>query len=756
MSSSVSTRPRASSYAEWLRAQDDEWLGDLLAARPDVARPAPHDVSTLSGRLSGQVSIRRALDQLDAGVLQVVEAMLLSPSPTAQSELASRLLGVPDDDVARSVERLTGLGLVWGTADELHLVEGTRLLISYPCGLGRPLVELTGSPDADADAALLVASLLNLAADELALVHRLAAGPPVGTLPEGWTASEQPPGTISRLLRRGLLVRISESTVELPREIGLAVRGAAPFGATRLRPLPAAEKLEPATLDKATAGAVLGVLQNVEDLLAALDRDHATVLRSGGIGVREHRRLARTAHVDEPVAAVLLEISLAAELIGIASDGEHWLPTRMLDVWLSQPMADRWATLARAWLGSSRQPGLAGRRDGAGRTFAPLSPELIRHTAPATRQVVLSPLATASPGTSYAPDELLRLVTWTAPRRGPEFAVAAREALQEARLLGVIADDAMTKPGRALLGGAAGLERTVAGVLPPLIDHILVQPDLSAVAPGPLEPELSQALGLVADIESSGGATVYRLSASSLRRSLDAGWSAQDLHGFFARHSRTPIPQTLTYLIDDLARRHGGLRVGTASTYLRSDDETLIAQVTADRRLTELELRLLTPGVLISTADPDEVLDALRGAGYAPAAESGSGVVFAGLAQRQRAPGRRGSPVPRHTELTAEQRQTVVRRMRTGETAARAARRTGTVPAIPGVTTATILEHLQRAIREDQGLWIGYVNAEGQSSQRFIEPLALTGGFLTAYDHRREETRTFAVHRITAVIPADD
>jgi len=754
MSPSVSTRPVASSYAEWLRAQDDDWLSELLRARPDVARPAPPDVGTLAGRLGGQVSISRALDQLDAGVLQVVEAMLLLPSPIALTELSTALVGVPADNLGHSVERLSRLGLVWGPEDVLHLVEGVRLLVSYPCALGRTLAELTGNPEPDSGA--LLGALQDLATDERALVERLAAGPPQGRLPDGWTADEHPPGAISRLLRRGILVRINDSTVELPREIGLAVRGAAPLGLARLRPAPGAGRVEAATLAKLTVGAVLGLLQSVEDLLTALDRDHAGVLRSGGIGIREHRRLARAAHVDEPTAGVLLEISLAAELIGIASDGEHWLPTRMFDVWLDQALADRWVRLAQAWLGANRQPGLAGRRDGAGRTLAPLSPELIRHGAPASRRAVLEPLTATPRGVSWAADELLALVTWTAPRRGPEFAFAARAALDEARLLGVVASDALTGPGRALLTGEVDLERAVAAVLPPLIDHILVQPDLSAVAPGPLEPELARSLAMVADIESSGGATVYRISNASLRRALDAGWSAQDLHSLFARHSHTSIPQTLTYLIDDIARRHGGLRVGTAATYLRSDDETLIAQVTADRQLTDLGLRLLAPGVLISTSDPEEVLDGLRSAGYAPAAESAVGVVFTGPAQRQRAPGRRSSPTPRHQELTADDRQTVVRRMRTGDSAVRAQGRSRAVPAIPGVTTATILETLQRAIREDEGLWIGYVNAEGQSSQRFVEPMSLTGGFLTAYDHRREEPRTFAVHRITSVTPADD
>ena len=51
------------------------------------------------------------------------------------------------------------------------------------------------------------------------------------------------------------------------------------------------------------------------------------------------------------------------------------------------------------------------------------------------------------------------------------------------------------------------------------------------------------------------------------------------------------------------------------------------------------------------------------------------------------------------------------------------------------------------------GLWIGYVDNHGTSSERIVDPLGLEGGRLTALDHRSEEVRTFAVHRITAVTP---
>src|SRR3712207_8225282 len=70
------------------------------------------------------------------------------------------------------------------------------------------------------------------------------------------------------------------------------------------------------------------------------------------------------------------------------------------------------------------------------------------------------------------------------------------------------------------------------------------------------------------DVESSGGATVFRVSESSVRRALDSGWSAADLHDFFARASRTPVPQALDYLVDDVARQHG--RLDRKSTRLNS------------------------------------------------------------------------------------------------------------------------------------------------------------------------------------------
>ena len=109
---------------------------------------------------------------------------------------------------------------------------------------------------------------------------------------------------------------------------------------------------------------------------------------------------------------------------------------------------------------------------------------------------------------------------------------------------------------------------------------MLLQADLTAVAPGPLEPELARRLQLAADVESRGGATVYRFTARSVRRALDVGWTAAELHDVRRPTvSRTPVPQPLTYLIDDTARTYGTVRVGHAEAFLRADDEAALTEL---------------------------------------------------------------------------------------------------------------------------------------------------------------------------------
>jgi hypothetical protein len=287
------------------------------------------------------------------------------------------------------------------------------------------------------------------------------------------------------------------------------------------------------------------------------------------------------------------------------------------------------------------------------------------------------------------------------------------------------------------------------------------------VVPGPPEPELNGELDVIAEQES---ASVYRVTAASVRRALDVGYAATDLHALFKKRSRTPVPQSLTYLIDDAARKHGGLRAGSAGGYLRSDDEALIAQVLADKRLSVLGLRRLAPTVLVSPYQVSRLLGALRDAGFAPVAEDAGGSAVLARPKVRRAPTRTPVAVRLADQagplmLAGPRLAGVVEQIRRGDVATRAARRAPVTvraangQAVPGLTSVQAhgqaMAVLQQAVRDKARVWVGYVDAHGSTLSRLVRPVSLSAGYLRAEDDRTETLHTFALHRITAAVPEE-
>ena len=58
---------------------------------------------------------------------------------------------------------------------------------------------------------------------------------------------------------------------------------------------------------------------------------------------------------------------------------------------------------------------------------------------------------------------------------------------------------------------------------------------------------------------------------------------------------------------------------------------------------------------------------------------------------------------------------------------------------------------LREAVEAGGRVWIGYVDNHGSTVERVVDPVRVEAGWLSAYDHRTEDVRSFAVHRITAV-----
>ncbi|GAA3460056.1 helicase-associated domain-containing protein [Saccharothrix longispora] len=739
--------------AEWLRAQEDHALVALLRARPDLATPPPADTAVLATRIGSRASVARACEDLDTLTLTVLEALLVLDADLAPVDAKAVRALFGKTDVRPALRLLRARALLWGPDDALSTPPASRDAVTpFPCGLGR---SVPGLVDVDVD---------DLPEDERRVLRALAAGPPVGQTKDAarLVPLEGATTPIQKLLARGLLVRRDAQTVELPREVGLKVRGASPLGPVQAKePALGTVARDPSTVDHTGGGAALELSRHVEALLRGWSDEPPAVLRSGGVGVRELRKLARDLDVDERRAALLVELVVNAGLVADSDGAEpEWVPTTQTDAWLVAAPEHRWAALAQAWVDLPRLPGLIGRRDDRDRLLNPLAPELNRPAAPRDRRRVLEALAALEPGTSVTdPDELAAVLAWRAPRRGGRLRdELVRWTVEEGTAVGVLALGALTAQGRTLLAeGPAAAAKRLGDALPAPVDHVLVQADLTVVAPGRLDPELADEIALVADVESAGGATVYRVHEGSVRRAFDAGRSAADLHELFRARSRTPVPQSLTYLIDDAARKHGRLRGGAAGSFLRCDDPVLVAEVLAHPASERLELRRIAPTVLVGPLPLAEVLDVLRAAGFAPAAEGPDGRVLDLREGGRRIAGKGRRRTAQPTTPSDEQLDELVRLVRAGD---RAATTTGgarvSVPGHLGAGPSATLDLLQRAARLGRSVLVDFVDGHGTAARRVITPHVVGGGVLEGVDVSYGEVRRFPLHRITSAALVED
>lgn len=627
-----------------VRALDDAALERLLTTRPDLLLAG--DLEELAQRAGSHRSLGEAVASLTRPQRQVLEAITFLP---VGSNLTALDAGADPAALDRVVGELRELLLV--RAGSLQPVGNLATFLPTPLGLGRPVVEcfVTYShwvlsellqqydeprPRSRETGAQALARIFNdpviiemihdLPEPILALLQRADSDGPVLRI-KGVDASSgfvpDVPG-LRDAVQLGMLAIVGNGRVELPREIGLALRF--PKVTTfDLVPAPdGAHAPAPGQVAAACAHQVQQLLAGVTLVAERLGARPLARLGSGAVGVKDIRALA----VGLPSAtAAAFVLRLLDDLKLLTETRKEYRLAKGFWAWNDGTDAERWQDLAAAWLSCVSEPPV--RPDAERPLKAALSWDYDRRFPGLRRELVVL-LATS--------DEQARewLVAWHECR--PEERLTAydgmthvmdrerrADTLYEAELLGLIAVHAPTPVVRALHHG-----RDLGTALANLEDEgeltVRAQADLTLICTGRPALSMRKALGRLAVVEQEQQATVWRVTEVGLGTAYLEGDSPEEALAVLRKYAGV-LPQAMEYLVKDAHRRYAPVIVGGASAFaVVGDDQALQAalQRRASAKVIKASgLRRVAPGVAVSNATVEATLAVLRELGLPAVAE---------------------------------------------------------------------------------------------------------------------------------------
>jgi hypothetical protein len=497
-------------------------------------------------------------------------------------------------------------------------------------------------------------------------------------------------GTVrDRLAARAL---VGDDGVAFPPVVD-AVREALPDGIPdAAAPAPPSQKVETAAASEAAftyAASVADIL--LQTLEAPLGR-----IGSGSLGATERRRLVDAGAVSTPADADLL-VGLAADVGLLGANDRAWLVSSAGREWLRLPTLERW-----------------------------------QRTAVALRDALPRAYRTADGG--WIPvEDWARATPFDA--EGPERAALWTQRLMRWGLLD--AAGRIAPWAEPLARGGEVDTSALRELLPPEVDRVYLQNDLTAIAPGPLAPHLDVRLRAMATRESRAQASSYRFSAASIGAAITAGETADSLREFLAGISLTGLPQPLAYVIERTAAEHGRVRVSsdpaTQLTRVSTDDETLLRSMEIDQSLRSIALSRTDDGELVSHVSSDVVFWALTDAHYPAIAVDAEGRPRA-LERAKLAPDAQPAthPVDTYADLLG--------RLREGA----------------GDSDAAWLEReLDQAVRARAVIDVTVRLPDGSARVFRLEATGLGGGRLRGRDRGADVERTLPLSHIDGVSPVE-
>lgn len=526
-------------------------------------------------------------------------------------------------------------------------------------------------------------------------------------------------------------------------EVEVALRGGLLFQEWQPRPPEAQSTVSAATADRGPEQ----IVSDADALLAEWASAPAPQLKAGGLGVRELRKAAQRTGIDERLTQFLYALLVDAELLCYV--GATVTASAEASEWAHRAPAEKWSTLFDAWRGallwSESEEGLV-----------PLSSRpFIDHSL--TRSAVLEVLQATASGTTIDLASLGRRLVWARPHLFHCDDCASRLAertVEGLTMLGTVCVDrgiGLIEPARSALAGFDWTSSTngSSSAFPAPVEECTVQADLTVIVPGPPAPDLGRGLARFTELKTSSPARVYRISDGSVRRALDLGMTAEEMLSVLERHAPKGVPQSVAYLIEDVARRHGRVTLGEGGVYIKADDPGLLNAVVSDRCIQKLDPRILAPTVaVVASTTVDALLKALRQAGHMPVAEDGGALInAAGQNQRPilKISGRGPAQGMQIDEASALVDVLLTERVPDGDAPA---------PDTIATNRTQVLSVLRLAEEEHLAVELGYRTAKGTNVHR-VEPIVVSRRQLSGWSLESAGPKKFEITRIQWVRTLD-
>ena len=282
-------------------------------------------------------------------------------------------------------------------------------------------------------------------------------------------------------------------------------------------------------------------------------------------------------------------------------------------------------------------------------------------------------------------------------------------------------------------GKAKAAQQQIGAHFPGTSDRIIVQADLSVIAPGPLTLEVEKKLRTFLDADKVGLASHFRMSALSLSYALETGLDVDQIRLTLVDLSGKNLPQPVEYLLADVAKRFGRLRVvaddSGASSFIEVHEPALAVELANDLRLRSLSLRQIEPLRLFTKFSSDVAYYTLRENGH--------------LAVRVTAKGKIVSPekitfgVQAVSPVNAI--EVTLAKLRAADSSAGSS------------DDDTKLRQVQLAIKNKANIRVVYVGRDGGEYEFVLEPIGLANGRLRGRDRKADIERTLPLANITTL-----